>query len=106
MRRSRFSEEQIIRVLERVQCGEAVKDVCRKSATHTTAELPSRLSVWAHRRRHAAVGLSCGAVNVAPIGIVRARSGMQWSIVSRRREDPHQFRFRQWFVAERRERIE
>lgn len=30
MRKSRFSEEQIIRVLERVQSGEAVKDVCRE----------------------------------------------------------------------------
>lgn len=30
MRKSRFSEGQIIRVLERVQSGEAVKDVCRE----------------------------------------------------------------------------
>ena len=30
MRKSRFSEEQIIRVLDRVQAGERVKDVCRE----------------------------------------------------------------------------
>lgn len=30
MRKSRFSEEQIIRVLDQVQAGEKVKDVCRE----------------------------------------------------------------------------
>ena len=30
MRKSRYSEEQIIRVLDRVQAGELVKDVCRE----------------------------------------------------------------------------
>ena len=31
MRKSRFSEEQIIRILQQVDSGQAVKDVCRES---------------------------------------------------------------------------
>ena len=30
MRRSRYSEEQIIRILERAESGEQVKDICRE----------------------------------------------------------------------------
>ena len=33
MRRSRYSEEQIIRILERAESGEQVKDLCHKSTS-------------------------------------------------------------------------